>query len=63
MAWLAIQEKDPAISLYDVTLFIIEHPDWPSMDKLRARVESMMDETLEAQSVIEWFSENLLHNK
>lgn len=58
MTWIAIQEKDPAISLYDVTLFIIEHPHWPSMEKLQARAEAMMDETVEPDSVVEWFSAN-----
>ena len=58
MTWIAIQEKDPAISLYDVTLFIIEHPHWPSMEKLQGRAESMMDETVEPESVVEWFSVN-----
>lgn len=55
MTWVAIQDKDPAIGLYDVTLFVIDHPDWPAMDKLCARAEGMMDETLEPESVVEWF--------
>jgi len=58
MTWIAIQEKDPAIGLYDVTLFIIDHPNWPSMEKLQARAESLMDATVEPDSVVEWFSSN-----
>ncbi|WP_331256253.1 lytic transglycosylase domain-containing protein [Candidatus Bealeia paramacronuclearis] len=55
MTWVGIQEKDPRLGLYDVTAFIIAHPDWPAQEKLNARAESMMDETLEPQDVAEWF--------
>ncbi len=53
--WLNLREPNSGRTYWELTNFIENNPEWPSLSLLRKRVEEVMPASLDDEEVLRWF--------
>ncbi|WP_394180247.1 lytic transglycosylase domain-containing protein [Yoonia maritima] len=56
LTWLRLRDGDA--DFQDYRRFVSAHPDWPGLDRLRAKAEPLIEKGHPADEVIAWFADN-----
>jgi soluble lytic murein transglycosylase len=53
--WMFLESSATAASFGDLAAFVAQNPDWPKIDRMRARAEETMPDTMAPHDVRAWF--------
>lgn len=56
--WYAYTKGAPNTSFKEISNFILRHPEWPYLDKMRLEAEKRLTDNVSDITLIKWFSRN-----